>query len=92
MIVAMGTVQSNGTLMEGYGVDSVNWDAVEERYVIVLTGISYSDRYYPTSVSAYGTGAIISYSLYSSNLMVHITNLSGTPIQRKFNFVVFEFP
>jgi hypothetical protein len=92
LVVAMGTVQADSTLMEGYGVDSVTWDAVEERYVIVLTGISYSDRYYPTLVSAYGTGAIISYSLYGSNLMVRITNLSGTPIQRKFNFVVFEFP
>jgi hypothetical protein len=92
LVVAMGTVQADSTLMEEYGVDSVTWDPVEERYVIVLTGISYSDRYYPTLVSAYGTGAIISYSTFGSNLRVGITNLSGTPIQRKFNFVVFEFP
>jgi uncharacterized protein with FMN-binding domain len=92
MIVAMGMVNSDATLGQSYNVDSVTWDATNSRYVIELTGITYSHSAYVTVVTAVDSNYTATYGADNGNLIVFFRNTTATRQRDHFSFVVLKAP
>jgi hypothetical protein len=92
MIVAIGNIQSNGTIQQGYNVTSATWDAVQLRYEITLTGINYASFNYVTLVTLLsgGSGYVAKTNYASGQLIVYIYDNVGNTVQGYFNFVVLD--
>lgn len=92
MIVAMGMINSDGSTGQAYNVDSATWDAANSRYVIKLTGITYSHTAYITVVTAVDSNYTATYGADNGNLTVFFRNTSGVKQKDHFSFVVLEVP
>jgi hypothetical protein len=92
MIVAMGQVNSDASMGQSYNVDSVTWDAANLRYVIKLTGISYTHNTYVTMVTAGYSNFTASYAADSGNLVVVFRNTSSVGQRDHFSFMVLQAP
>jgi hypothetical protein len=90
MIVAMGMVNADGSLGQDYNVDSVSWDAANSRYVIKLTGITYTHTGFVTLVTGVDANYTATYAANNGNLTVCFRNTAGTKQQDHFSFVVLE--
>jgi hypothetical protein len=89
MIVAMGNINSNGTILQGFNVTSVTWTG--HSYDIALTGITYSSNDYVTLVTMVQSGARTYYTSYASgHLFLNIYNNLGESVQERFHFVVLD--
>lgn len=91
MIVAMGWVQTNGTVNPGaYNVTSCTWNGDSDRYEIALTGIDYAVGNYVTLATPVDlmVSCFAMCSSGSGKLFVYIHSLSGTLIQNPFSFMV----
>jgi hypothetical protein len=90
MIVAMGMVNSDASLSQSYNVDSVTWDAANSRYVIKLTGITYSHTAYITVVTAVDSNYTATYGADNGNLVVYFRNTAAAKQKAHFSFVVLK--
>jgi len=90
MIVAMGMVNADGSLGQDYNVDSVTWDSGNSRYVVKLTGITYTHTGYVTMVTAVDSAYTATYGADSGNLLVYLRNTSGVKQKYHFSFVVLK--
>ena len=90
MIVAMGMVTADGTLSQAYNVDSATWDGTNSRYVIKLTGITYTHTAYVTMVTAVDSNYTATYGADNGNLAVFFRNTSGTKQKDHFSFMVLK--
>ena len=90
MIVAMGMVNADGSLGQDYNVDSVTWDSANSRYVIKLTGITYTHTGHVTMVTAVDSAYTATYGADSGNLLVYLRNTSGVKQKYHFSFVVLK--
>jgi hypothetical protein len=91
MIIAMGTVDDDGTLLQAYNVTSVTWTDYDWR--IELTGIEYDEPDYVTIVTAIYPG--INYAGFYGNgdaLYVRVFGHDGTTKESGFSFVVLDVP
>jgi hypothetical protein len=95
MIVAMGYVEGDGTLIEGYKVTSCSWNNTYLYYDIALTGITYTVSGYVTVITpqtgfnvdrfAYDVGA-------GGHLQVRFYSQTPSNIQSSFSFMVLQCP
>lgn len=92
MIVAMGMVNADGSLGQDYNVDSVTWDATNSRYVVILTGITYTHTGYVTMVTAVDSNYTATYGADNGNLVVLFRNTSAVKQRAHFSFVVLKAP
>jgi hypothetical protein len=95
MIVAMGNINTNGTVSQGYHIANCTWNAANNWYVITLAGISYDYLSYVTLVSAAGpsnSSYTAQYGSASNNLIVWLSDDAGNPVQFSFSFMVLETP
>ncbi len=89
MIVAMGSIDNDGTILEGYNVAIVTWTV--NHYEIALAGITqYDPDRYVTVVTPLHAVRTVYTSIWSNKLSVHIKNNLGEDVQNKFHFVVFD--
>ena len=91
MIVAMGVVGQDGSLLEGYNVTSSQLDSGVPAYRITLTGISYNHLNYVTQVTPLGPFLYADYSSYSGELIVYVCNNSGATVA-SFSFMILQCP
>lgn len=93
--IAYGSVDSAGTLLSGTpNVSSVSWNGVNTRYEITISGHTYTNGGYCTSVTPVVTGAgtaspIATTSANAGQLIVRI-NEGNLWTQRAFHFVVYR--
>ncbi len=80
----------SGSLGQAYNVDSVTWDAANSRYVIKLTGITYTHTTYVTMVTAVDSAYTATYGADSGNLLVYLRNPAGVKQKAHFSFVVLK--
>jgi len=92
MIVAMGMVNADGSLGQDYNVDSVTWDSANSRYVIKLTGITYTYTGYVTVVTSVDSAYTATYGADSGNLLVYLRNTAQVKQKYHFSFVVLKAP
>jgi len=96
MIVAIGRVYPDGTLMNGYNVTYSLWSASLQQYQIGFTGTSSSDTDYIVLVTPYTTGSGSNYSAAGGNsssaIVVTLTDTSGVRQQWGFHFMVLQVP
>lgn len=90
MIVAMGSIDREGTILEGYNVTSCIWNAAGVRYEIEITGVYYHFPDYVTVVTAWGEPRIAAYGSGGGLLFILIHNTAGTRIQSEFSFMVLD--
>jgi len=93
MIVAMGLIDNDGTVIQGYNITSCEWDAPGQNYHIALTGISYHWDYYVTMVTAIsstGMHASFGYDMQSFALVVTIYDNTNNMTQGPFSFMVLD--
>ena len=93
MIVAMGLIDNDGTVIQGYNITSCEWDAPGQNYHIALTGISYHWDYYVTMVTAIsstGMHASFGYDMQSFALVVAIYDNTNNTTQGPFSFMVLD--
>jgi hypothetical protein len=91
MIVAMGVVGQDGSLLQGYNVTSSQLDSGVPAYRITLTGISYNHLNYVTQVTPLGPFLYADYSSYSGELIVYVCNNSGATVG-SFSFMILQCP
>jgi len=89
-IVAYGTVMADGTIENGTGNFSVNYDNGLKRYEITINGISYFYQNYTSLVTASGSSNTASAGSVNGNLLVFIHDNSGTNTDGTFYFIVYE--
>jgi hypothetical protein len=93
MIVAMGSINTDATILRGYNVTSCIWNNINQRYEITLTGIYYAAGNYVTTVTpCYLFGDSAGYSSTQGKLLVEIHDSAGNPTQGWFSFIVLECP
>jgi len=93
MIVAMGLIDNDGTVIQGYNITSCEWDAPGQHYHIALTGITYHWDYYVTMVTAIsstGMHASFGYDMQSFALVVAIYDNTNNTTQGPFSFMVLD--
>jgi hypothetical protein len=90
MIVAMGMVNADGSLGQDYNVDTVTWDSANSRYVIKITGITYTHTGYVTMVTAVDSAYTATYGADSGNLLVYLRNPAGVKQKYHFSFMVLK--
>jgi hypothetical protein len=90
--LALGFVNSDGTLGQSWGVTSSSWDSTNKRYVIALSNTSqfggFDYRYYAVSVAPAGAPIAWEYDSVSGNLLVQFTGGA----QSAFSFTVYHIP
>ena len=90
LIVAMGSISQDGTILEGYNVDNVTWDG--SWYHITLTGITYTGAGYVTLVTPYwNTIATPVYGSSGGKLIVAFYDPMDA-VQCGFDFIVMAIP
>jgi hypothetical protein len=92
MVVAMGQVNSDASMGQSYNVDSAIWDAANLRYVIKLTGITYTHNTYVTIVTAGFSNYTATYAADAGNLVVAFRNTSAVGQRTHFSFMVLQAP
>ena len=92
MMVAMGVVGQDGSLLKGYNVTSSELDSNVPAYTITLTGINYNHLNYVTQVTPHGPFLFADYSSYSGDLIVFVCSSSGGATVASFSFMVLEVP
>ena len=90
MIVAMGMVNADTSLGQRYNVDSVTWDSANSRYIIKLTGITYTHTGYVTIVTPVDSTYTATYGADSGNLLIYLRNTSGVKQKYHFSFMVLK--
>lgn len=90
MIVAMGMVNSDASVSQDYNIDSVTWDATGLRYVIKLTGITYTHTAYVTVVTGVDSNYTATYGAENGDLVVFFRNTSAVRQRDHFSFVVLK--
>ncbi len=88
--VALGYVNSPGSLNGGLGVAGVDWENGAKRYLITLTDTTYVNSGFATLVTPTCDGYTVSTQSSSGDLVVKIRNTSGTAVQCPFAFVVYD--
>jgi hypothetical protein len=91
MIVAMGVVGQDGSLLQGYNVTSSELDSNVPAYRITLTGINYNHLSYVTMVTPVGPFLYADYYSYAGDLTVYVCNSSGATVAG-FSFVILQVP
>jgi predicted negative regulator of RcsB-dependent stress response len=71
-------------------VDSVTWDSANSRYVVKLTGITYTHTTYVTLVTPVDSSYTATYASDSGNLVVYIRNSAGAKQKYQFSFAVLK--
>jgi hypothetical protein len=100
MIVAMGTIDKDGTVVQGYNVAGVTlYIPFQYGYEVTLTGITYEPSNYVTLVTpgpaAYpGTSNVTGCRFFSSNgkLRVSLLDENGDNVWGLFSFVILAVP
>jgi hypothetical protein len=92
MIVAMGNINSDGTVSKGYNITSSTWNDAARRYEIRLTGINYQYQGYVTLVTPEPSPVYADYGSYLGMLVVGLRDSTGTPAKGAFSFMVLECP
>lgn len=91
MMVAMGVINSNGGVLQGYNVAGCTWNDTYDWYEITLTGISYFWTGWVTSITpAAGVDCFAGFGSVSGKLTVHIFDSEGNPMQSVFSFMVLD--
>jgi hypothetical protein len=94
MIIAMGLVNADGTLVQGYNITNCELDPMSLYYRITLTGISYHWDYYVTIVTPYAGSthlhASFGHDMQSFDLVVSIFDNSNQTAQGGFSFMVLD--
>jgi hypothetical protein len=90
MIVAMGNIKQDLTILQGYQVDNVTWDAGQLWYDIALTGIDFNNSNYVTVVTPVFPGGGASYNSAGGHLIVTVLNDVGNRVQYGFSFMVLD--
>jgi hypothetical protein len=92
MIVAMGSIDMDGTVLRGYNVTGCIWNAIYQRYEITLEGVNYGAGSYVTVVTPdYLFGNSAGYnSSTQGKLLVEIHNSAGNHVQGYFSFMVMD--
>jgi hypothetical protein len=93
MIVAMGYIRSDGTILQGYNVYSVTW--MGSYYAITLTlpgSAAYTSNNYVTLVTLVQAGSGRTYYTATGlgQLLLYIYNDLDQPSQENFHFVVLD--
>lgn len=95
MIVAMGTIGEDGTILEGYNVTSCVFDNVTYVYTLTLTGITYTRLNYVTVVTiidaVYGTETAACSDDGAGKLTITIQD-ADFYYQLPFSFIVLAVP
>ena len=96
MIVAMGVVDQDGTLLEGYNVTSSTWDSSGGRYLVQLTGITFdysASRHYVVQITPWAVHLPPTYFHGSGSLEVSFYNTdTHQNTSAAFSFMVLECP
>jgi len=89
--IAYGTFDSNAAKSSGTSNISATWDSGLSCYLVTIAGVNYFFSNYSALVTPIGhsprfvvTGSV------SDKLTVHIFNQAGTPVQERFQVVVFK--
>jgi hypothetical protein len=92
MVVAMGLVGADGTLLQGYNVTNCEWDGPNNFYRIALTGTSYHWDYFVTIVTPAipGRQATFAHDMQSFELIVDIWDTSNNLTTGPFSFMVLD--
>lgn len=91
MIVAMGYVAGDGTLMQGYNVDNVTLNNSLGRYEIRFTGFSYSPVNHVALVCCLSTSKYTATTGSAVDaLAVYLFNQAGSTAYNAFQFVVMD--
>jgi hypothetical protein len=96
MVVAMGVVDEDGTLLEGYNVTGATWDPSGARYLVQLTGITFdytASRHYVVQITPWAIHLPPTYFHGSGYLEVSFYNVDiHQNISAAFSFMVLECP
>ena len=96
MMVAMGRLYADGSLMSGYNVTNSLWSASLQQYQIGFTGTSSSATDYIVLVTPYAPSSGSNYSAAASNssdaIVVRLTDVNGVRQQWGFHFMVLQVP
>jgi len=96
MIVAMGRVSLDGTLMSGYNVSYSEWITSFQQYEIQFTSTSSQATDCIVLVTPYTPSSGLNYSAAvansSSGITVTLTDNNGVRQQRGFHFMVLQVP
>ena len=92
MIVAMGVVLPNGTLVQSYNVTSCVWDAGNSEYLIQLTGITFDMTDYVVLVTPAGSAGFSWFYIDMSGSLAIGFTANPQYVQCMFSFVVLECP
>jgi hypothetical protein len=93
MIVAMGAINLDGSIANGYNVDNCTWKASWVCYEITLTGVTYTYDNYVTLITPTNSPRCFGgYGSASGKLYVYLYNIDGTEIQGYFSFMVLKAP
>lgn len=93
MIVAMGTVDWDGNLLQGYSVTSVVWnETAYGRWEITLTGITYKRSDYVTLVTPFFNTVVMSHYLDSGGKLFVIMHNGSSYVKCGFSFMVLAIP
>jgi len=91
--LAMGTIDTNGSIIKAWNVSSCTWNATNSRYEIAITGYSYTLWYEATMVTVIGAGNYsVGIDAMSSKLLVIISDDAGKPVQKRFAFITWDIP
>jgi hypothetical protein len=90
-LVSYGTISSSGTVINGYGIDSVS-NPSTGRFEIEFTDFDYYYADYVTVATAIGVNTynVTTTSIGGDTLVVYITDADGDPVNYYFNFIVYE--
>ena len=90
-VVAAGIVDSDGSLVEGYNVESVTWESTAIRYDIEITDVEYHILDYITVVSPIKSlPRFVTTSSVAGTLLVYIYDDAGNKVQDRFYFVTYS--
>ena len=91
-VVAAGIINPDGTVREGYNIESVEWDDSLDRFRISLN-VPFRFDHYIIFAAPLGSDMRIArvISIGSQDMLVYIYDLSsGVQVKASFQFVVFD--
>ena len=91
-VVAAGIINPDGTVREGYNIESVEWDDSLDRFRISLS-VPFRFDHYITFAAPLGSSMRIARvsSIGGRDMLVYIYDLSsGVQVKASFQFVVFD--
>jgi hypothetical protein len=88
--IAYATVAENGEVYSGTPNVSVSWSPLGA-YEVTIANENYNFRSYTTVVTVNGASPVIATTNSNSGMLViFLSDLKGTKIQRSFQFVVYR--